>query len=75
MHGTVIKVRKRGVRVQLNPGVESNSNFHVIRASDGSIAGEVNLRKDLRNGIANLNWVGTPPATPVAVGDTIQIKV
>lgn len=73
MNGTVILVRKKGIRVQMDSNTTPTGNFVVVRKSDGTAAGTVTFRKAWNaNGVVNMNWVGTPPTTPVAVGDTVQ---
>lgn len=73
MNGTVIFIRRKGIRVQMNTTDMPTGNFAVIRQSDGTTAGIVTLQKVWNaNGVVNMNWVGTAPTTLPNIGDAVQ---
>jgi len=71
MTGTVIRIRPRGVQVQMSaPGLPAGK-FSVVSKSTGATLGTVSLRGQPAATIANFNWIAPPRGKP-SVGDTLQ---
>jgi hypothetical protein len=70
--GTVVAIRRRGVRVQMaQPGIPAYNSYTLYRASDNSLVCILTVRK-MQGDLVNMNWPdGFQPNPPVQPGDYV----